>query len=417
MEHIAERSSVSWTWNWFIYGGDVLKKYRFAGYRVVEFSTESKKALRLIALRLLPYESRILETWVAHQWGAWQPPGLNRDDLRIVFGQMLRNMLTNMEAGEPATAIAKLEAAGRELAAKRFPFEALITSIHFLEESYMPLLLADSPRDGLNLIIAMDEFLHAALAAIAASYFAAYRKELLDEVEVGRLVQEGLLADIPAQIGDLEIAHAYISAREKARLGGDFLDLFQLDSQRIVFTIGDLSGHGVEAAADSLTVRSLFRGFMREDPNPCSAMVRLSRVAAADLRSDQFATMLAVVYESNGRLSIVGAGHPYPILCDEKCRFVEVPGTALGILEEQDYWSCEVVLPQGGLFVAYTDGLIEARNDSEQFGEERLLKAVEAALHATARDVVDHIIDESLRHAAGKFIDDVAVLVLKRRHT
>jgi serine phosphatase RsbU (regulator of sigma subunit) len=393
-----------------------LKKYRFAGYRVVEFSIESKKALRQIAQRLLLHESRILDTWIKHQWNAWQPPGLTRDDLRTVFGQMLRNMLVNMEAGEPAMAIAKLEAAGRELAARRFPFEALITSIHFLEESYMPLLLTNSQREGLRLMIAMDEFLHAALAAIAASYFTAYRRELLDEVEVGRLVQEGLLADIPTQVGDLEIAHAYISAREKARLGGDFLDLFRLDSQRIVFTIGDLSGHGIEAVADSLTIRSLFRGFMRENPDPCWAMARLSRVATAELKPDQFATMLAVVYESNGILRIVGAGHPYPILCDEKCRFIDVPGTAIGVVDEEDYISCEVVLPQGGLFVAYTDGLIEARSsDYSQFGEERLLDAVAATLNTTARGVADHVIDESLRYSAGKFIDDVAVLVLKRR--
>lgn len=392
-----------------------MRKYRFAGYRVVEFSPGSRRALREIARQLLPERERIIDTWIRRQWAAWQPPGITRAELRQVYGGLFRKILDRMLAREPEMSLVDLEDAGRELAAKRFPFEALVISVHFLEESYMPFLLNADPVKPSAWFVAMDEFLHAALASIATSYFEAYRKDLLDEVQVGRIVQEGLLADMPRRAADLQISHVYISAREKAQLGGDFLDYFALDDGRLVFTIGDLSGHGLEAAADSVTLRSIFRGFMREEPDITNAMARLSRVAASELRLDQFATMLAAEYQPTGRLTLVSAGHPSPVLCEDgHCGLIDLVGIALGVDVSPEYRAFEVSLPPGGVFVAYTDGLIEARADHDQFGEHRLVATVDALSRSTARAIADDVVDESLRHSGGSFVDDVAVLVLKR---
>ena len=261
----------------------------------------------------------------------------------------------------------------------------------------------------------MDEFLHAALAAIATSYFNSYREELLDRAEVGRIVQEGLLAHIPKKTADLEIAHVYVSARERAQLGGDFLDFFETDGCT-TFVIGDLSGHGVEAAADSVMLRSLFKGFMRENPDLTDAMTRLNRVLMKELADDQFATALALSYDVSGRVSLVSAGHPYPFVCDGgACRLVELDGTALAVDSASTYVSTQISLEPGGLLVAYTDGLTEARRQQVFFGDEGVIRAINEVADVSARGVAEHVVDESLRHAGGKFTDDVAVLVLKRQ--
>jgi serine phosphatase RsbU (regulator of sigma subunit) len=391
-----------------------LRKYRFAGYRVVGFSAASTNALRQIARRLIPDEDRIIDTWIRRQWSVWQPPGLTRQRLAEVFGALFRRMLRRMRDGEPVQCLTDFEDAGRELAATHFPFQALVISVHFLEESYMPLLLGGPVKRTQSWMLAMDEFLHAVLASIATSYFEAYRRELLEEVEVGRIVQESMLADIPRQSGDLEIAHVYISAHRTVQLGGDFLDSIELDNDRTVFVIGDLSGHGLEAASDSIMLRSLFRGFLREDQDLSTAMARLNRVAASELRSDQFATMLAVSYEPGGRIRMVNAGHPFPVLCDGGCGLVDLPGVALAVDKDPVYSSTQFDLSPGGLLVAYTDGLVEARVDGDQFGEHRLLRAVSRAKDTSARSIADQLVDASLRHVGGAFADDVAVLVLKR---
>jgi serine phosphatase RsbU (regulator of sigma subunit) len=264
--------------------------------------------------------------------------------------------------------------------------------------------------------LAIDEFLHATLAAIATSYFNAHRAELLDEAQVGRIVQEGLLPVIPRHAADLEIAHIYTPAREHARVGGDFLDFFQV-GDCAAFIIGDLSGHGVEAAAGSVMMRSLFKAFMHENPDPADAMRRLNRVMAKELDIDQFATALAVCYDNRGGATLVSAGHPYPFLCDgAKCSFAKPSGMALAVDSQAAYRSSQIRLQPGGLFVAYTDGLVEARQHGDFFGEKGIVKAVNDVRDTPARAIAEHLVDSSLRHAGGKFDDDVAVLVLRRQN-
>lgn len=390
--------------------------HRLAGYRIISFSEASKAALQEIAKRLLPVQEKILDDWVHLQSRAWEPPGFTQDDIRETFGGILRIILTRMAARELELCVAELEETGANLAKRKYPFQGLIVSIHFLEQSYTPLLLMERCEKTQKWFVAMDEFLHAALAAMATSYFDSYRKELLDEAEVGRIVQEGLSADIPKKAFDLEVAHVYMSAREKAQLGGDFLDFFTLDGGSAAFVIGDLAGHGVDAAADSVMLRSLFRGFVRENADLSDAMARVNRVADSELKSGLFATALAVKYDTSGRLGMVNAGHCHPIVCDGTCHLIELDGAALAIRNDSTYEITQFDLKPDGVFVAYTDGLIEARNSKREFfGEDGIMAALCEAHDGSARAIAEHIIDRSLSHAGGKFSDDVAILVLKRR--
>ena len=387
---------------------------RFAGYRLIEFSPATRATLTEVAERLIPCEKEILDGWLSRQFATWQPPGLDRATLAEIFGAVLRSILTGMHGGELEHCIEGLEQAGADLAVRQFPFSALVITVHFLEESYMPYLLDPPPSNAREWLVEIDEFLHVALAAIANAYFEAHRTELLEQAEVGRIVQEGLLRHVPRRVADLEAAHVYMSAREQAQLGGDFLDSFEIDGCSTLFVIGDLSGHGLEAAADSVMLRSLFRGFMRENPDPADAMARLNQIMRSDMPPGDFATALALVYDSAGRFRMVNAGHPYPVLCDETCRLVETHDLALAIIADATYDVEEVLLVPGGVLVAYTDGLIEARNESGIFGEDRLLETVARMQDASARAIAEQLIDDAQRHAGGKFSDDVAILVLKR---
>lgn len=388
--------------------------FRSAGYRIIEFSPEAREALRAVATRLIPHESEILSRWIDQQWKTWEPPGISRDEITQVFGDLFRRLLGRMERGELEQSVADLAEAGLQLAERQFPFQALIISIHFLEESYIPYLISPRSDSTQEWLITVDEFLHQALAAIASSYFEAYRAELLDRAEVGRVVQESLMADIPKRIADLEIGYAYISATERAQLGGDFLDFFPLDDASAAFIVGDFSGHGLEALADSVMLRSLFRGFIRERADLAAAMSRLNRVLAAELRPNQFATALAGMYRSHGRLSVVSAGHPAPVLCSETCAPLETTGMALAADEESVYPLTEIELHPGTSLVVYTDGLLETRRDGSQLGEEDIAAAVCAVRGAPARTIVEHLLDESRRHAGGSFHDDVVVLAVNR---
>lgn len=386
----------------------------FVGYRLVEFSHADKEALREVAERLIPHEDAIVEDWISHQFSVWQPPGFSRENLKKVFGELFHDMLVCMTGSQLELCIDHLEAAGAELARSNFPYEALIFSLHFLEESYTKFLL-DPPSDKtLAWLLGMDEFLHAALAAIATSYFQAQRKDLLEEAEVGRIVQEGLLPTIPKKALGLEVAQIYLPAGERSKVGGDFIDLFELDSHQAAFIVGDLSGHGLEAATDATMIRSLFRGFIRENPDLADTFARLNRVLAAELAVGRFATAIAGTYDKSGRLKLVNAGHPSALLCSDTCQLLESRDLILAVDKNTTYGSIEIELKPGDLLVMYTDGLIEARNDHDFFGEERVIAASKAVQDAPVSAIAEHLRDEALRFAGGKLSDDVAILILKR---
>jgi serine phosphatase RsbU (regulator of sigma subunit) len=375
---------------------------------------ESKIALEEIAERLVPHETEIVDRWITLQFTAWQPPGLDQNQLRKLFGGLLHDILTCMSTGRLEDCVTDLEVAGAQLARSNFPYEALIISLHFLEESYMPFLLNPRSERTQEWLIRMDEFLHVGIAALATSYFDFHREQLLAEAEIGRIVQEALFPHPSRKMGDLEIGFVYASASERARLGGDFLDSFPFGKDGTAFVVGDLSGHGLSAAADSTAIRSLYKGFMRDKSDLADTMTRLNRVLTEDLEDYQFATALAGIYETPGRLTLVNAGNPLPIISGNDSYFVEQTGFPLGVDKQTAYTQIEVELKPGDAFVAYTDGLSEARTGANLFGEERVLEIVREIHDIPARAIAEHLKDHAVRHANGKLMDDMAILVLRR---
>lgn len=396
-------------------GNCMEERARFAGHRLVRFAPETRATLAEVAERLIPQQQKILDGWISEQFTTWEPPGFTRESLGKMFSELLGGILDCMRTGELEACVESLENSGSSLAALQFPFDALVISVHFLEESYMPLLLDPTPPDARRWLVTMDEFLHVALSALANAYFEAYRRELLDEAEIGHIVQEALAPRIPKRMSDLEVAHAYISARDKARLGGDFLDIFTMDYGHLAFVIGDLSGHGLDAAADSVMLRSLFRGFMREQPDLTSAMRRLDRVLYSELKTGQFVTALAGVYRDQGRIDLMNCGHPFPVLCNDECTLISAHGGALGIGVALPHSVDRVKLKPGGVFVAYTDGLTEAGSRRDMFGDERVREIVASMREAPPRAIVDQLLDDARRHAGGRLTDDVAVLAIRRK--
>lgn len=392
-----------------------MSQYRYAGYRIVEFPEESRVALKEICRLLSPHENEIIDAWVGLQFSSWQPPGVSRDEVKELFGGLFHGMLASMATGQLEKGVEYLEEAGADLAKRNFPYEALVISLHFLEESYMPFLLEAQSPNTREWLIRMDEFLHVAFAAIATSYFEYQRDALLQEVEVGRIIQAALMPKLPKRVLDLEIGYVYASASERARLGGDLLDLFMLDENKAAFIVGDLSGHGLDAAASAVMVRSLFKGFMIESANLTEAMTRLNHVLMVELGMEQFATALACTYEPSGRLMLVNAGHPSPLICGGRCEIPAAGGPPLAIFPRPAYALSELEIEPGSTFIAYTDGLSEARTGMDLFGEERIKEAALEVRGAPARAVAEHLLDRAVRHAEGHIQDDIAILVLKRR--
>ena len=189
---------------------------------------------------------------------------------------------------------------------------------------------------------------------------------------VARSLQAGLLSTEMPQLEGFEIAAVYEPASGEADVGGDFFDVYGLGKDRYAVVVGDVSGKGAEAAARTAMAKYMLRAFTIRNPNPASALYYLNNALANDLEADRFATLVYGVFDSSSRRwTIARGGHPPPLLYRAKdgsvTAYEELIGSILGAFEDMEFEEGSFVMEPGDVFLVYTDGLIEARNDEGLF--------------------------------------------------
>ena len=252
-----------------------------------------------------------------------------------------------------------------------------------------------------------------------------HARSLERELEIGREIQRGFLpAEIPAPDG-WELRAHFRPARQVA---GDFYDAFPLPGGRIAIVLADVCGKGVGAALFMALFRSLFRALAEpqfaaasEPGEGLRATVQGTNdyIARTHGSANMFATVFfAVLDPPTGVVEYVNAGHEPPVVlgADGAVRARLAPtGPAVGLMAELPFGVARECIGRDEMLVAYTDGVVDARNPAEEsFGEERLM-ALLANGGATAQGLIERV-DSAL----GSFIadaaqfDDVAMLAARR---
>jgi two-component system, chemotaxis family, CheB/CheR fusion protein len=233
-----------------------------------------------------------------------------------------------------------------------------------------------------------------------------------NEHRIAEVLQMSLLKSVTSVPG-LETGLAYRPAHRAERVGGDFYDLFVLKDGRVAVVIGDVCGSGVQAASLTETVRATLRALSSLDPSPSSILTRANALLLAEASSGQFITVLLATLDiARGKVVISSAGHPPPVACGATPRFLEAPhGTPLGAVPN-DYGEAEFDLRPGETLVLYTDGLIEARQGADLFGEQRLLEALASHNCADVQQMVEMLVSKATEHAGGRLADDLAVIAV-----
>jgi serine phosphatase RsbU (regulator of sigma subunit) len=231
-------------------------------------------------------------------------------------------------------------------------------------------------------------------------------------------LQEALL-DLPDDLRGVEVAHAYHSAEEVARVGGDFYDLFELDADRLGIIIGDVAGKGLSAAIMTSLVKNTIRAHADETGKTPAQILRLTNdILLRDTAPDEFATaFFAVLDRQTGSLVYANAGHTTAVVVggegieDE----LEFTGPMLGAFGGMEFAERKARLEPGQTLFLYTDGLIEARSNGEQYGEPRLFDLLRSAAGRPPRLLVGAAMADVLSFSGAQLRDDVAVLSLRRR--
>jgi serine phosphatase RsbU (regulator of sigma subunit) len=229
-------------------------------------------------------------------------------------------------------------------------------------------------------------------------------------------MQRSLLPRVYPKIEGIELGDVYESSA-RLDVGGDVYDFLSLDDGRLAVALGDVTGHGIDAAADMAMAKFVFRSLAREHPEPGGFLAAANEVVVGEVALGKFITMLYLTVDpASGDVACGSAGHPWPRLVgpDARVTVLEASGLALGIDPAQTYVEVRERLPVGGALVLYTDGVIEARRGGELYGDERLdaLLAAQGALPAA--ELARAVVDDCRAFTGGDLTDDCAVVVIRR---
>src|SRR5262245_5938347 len=236
------------------------------------------------------------------------------------------------------------------------------------------------------------------------------------QTQFAESMQRSLLPRSSPQARGLDVGDVYASSA-RMDVGGDVYDFLELGNGQLAVVLGDVTGHGIDAAADMAMAKFVFRSLAREHSEPGDFLRAANEVVLEEIAEGKFITMLFVTVDGkSGDLSCASAGHPPPRIVRAAGGAPEplgVRGLALGIAEEQEYPAERVRLEPGDTAVLFTDGLLEARRDGELYGEGRLDAALLASASLPAQALAEAVV-EDCRAFAGELADDCAVVIVKR---
>ncbi len=200
--------------------------------------------------------------------------------------------------------------------------------------------------------------------AAAATDVVALRTEAVAAGDAGRRLQRALVPE-PGELPGAIASAVYRPGEQRSLLGGDFFLCEALRDGTIALLIGDVAGHGPEAAAFAMSLRSTWRALQLAPFGLEERVERLNTIALAQQpRVGVYATaLLCLIEPANGRAWAVNAGHPALVRLDAGgAREVALPPCPpLGVIRDPAWKAGEVELAPGSALLAYTDGLVEGR--------------------------------------------------------
>jgi serine phosphatase RsbU (regulator of sigma subunit) len=230
------------------------------------------------------------------------------------------------------------------------------------------------------------------------------------------MMQRSLLPQSVPELTGLELGDAYESSA-RVEVGGDVYDFMELADGRLAVALGDVTGHGIEAAADMAMAKFVFRSLAREHPEPSDFLQSANEVVVGEIAPGKFITMVYVVIDPvSGEAAVAGAGHPAPrvVGADGHVSSLDAQGLVLGVERGQQYEEVRAKLAVGDSVVLYTDGVIEARRAGELYGAERLDRLLAERHELRPRKLARAVLDDCRAFAEGELADDCAVVVVRR---
>jgi serine phosphatase RsbU (regulator of sigma subunit)/anti-sigma regulatory factor (Ser/Thr protein kinase) len=246
-------------------------------------------------------------------------------------------------------------------------------------------------------------------AAVAVDNARLYTQEHHAVVTLQQSLLPRQLPDIPG----MQFAARYLPATSELDVGGDWYDAISLGDGNVGLVIGDVAGHGLEAAAVMGQFRNALRAYALDGAGPAAAVERLNRLTRTFEQHDMATLVYGEFDASANRMRFVRAGHPPPLLLTPDGGVTAINGQGslpVGVSPNTHYEADVLDLAPDSTLLLYTDGLVERRGETLDDGIHRLERVL-ADAPAGLEALCDHVIQASVPDP--KRADDIAILALR----
>ncbi len=249
----------------------------------------------------------------------------------------------------------------------------------------------------------------------------AHRKDLLSEMELARDLQRRLLPEHEYVFGRYELYG--VSLPEKT-VGGDFFNYYDMkeDPDRMAVSVGDAASKGFSAAVQALFVSGALMMSVEAESKISSMLRRINAINRRIFPHERFLTLCycELFDGDDGLMLYSNAGHPKPVhyhAAERSCTELAVTGPVIGLLNDAQFSVTNTNIMKDDVLVLYSDGISEANDGDEEYGEQRLIGVVERHAQHSAKDICREILQDVQTFSAnGRYSDDKTVVVIKRVH-
>ena len=242
------------------------------------------------------------------------------------------------------------------------------------------------------------------------------QQRLAHEMQLAHDLQMKLLPDNRIVAPDANVAARVIPAES---VGGDFYNLFHLGNSRTGVMIGDVSGHGYQAALIMALTMSASAIHSQATTDPGTMLQALAGTLREELTMTEMfiSAFYAVIDPIAGQLHYANTGHPHAFLCSPGKGIERLPANdpPLGMDERAPATASRPWNPDKDLLVLFTDGVSDARNRAgERLGEERVIETIRDHLDSEPKVILERIVETLNAHTQGAPLRDDLTIVLVR---
>ena len=240
------------------------------------------------------------------------------------------------------------------------------------------------------------------------------KEKIEKELQIARDIQQSFLLSKKVDLKGVDVSYINIPS---SRVGGDYYDIFKVNEHETIFTINDVSGHGIPASLLMSIFRTNFVYRIKKDNDILTTISHLNNIIAKTTDSNLFVTSFTLLVDvKNMKASYINAGHNPPfILRGNKILDLKESSIVVGLFPDSPYTIAEVELKKNDLIIMYTDGIIEAENSrGEQYSLKRMIDFVKARKNRGTEIVKKNFIAELKNFTKrDNFEDDITFIIIK----